>query len=468
MEEREQIKRISEAFARGRISRRRFMEMMAAVGVGAFAAGCVPSAAPPAAPAATAAPAGAPTQAPEAAAATGKKITANYMASGTYDKAAEYLKPIFEQRTGNSVELVTFPWQNLNQANITDLSTQTGQYDVISGEFWLASVFQHMLPLDDLVARDNIGPEYIPNLFQPGPSNFFEGKRISIPYSADAYAILYNQELFEMAGVEPKWDTWEDYIQVLDALQGKLPDGVSPHSFSFGNPEQPGSIFLGAYDGFLINKDNQFAVDREKAISALETTMKLVDYGPANVRSLSIDESTAVFLQGRSAALVGWPSFIRAQADDPAASEVVGKWQLGSYPGPGFPLLSCWNLFISSYSTEQDVAWEWIKAYANPANGKEFMVQFGIGSPFKSTYEDEELLKEHAHDFPAQAANLGRAKAMPHTFEAYEVLFRNLGDMLTGSATAEQVVERWHQSWAEMAVPAALIESAERQGLKEM
>jgi spermidine/putrescine-binding protein len=201
--EKDEIRRLGEDLRAGRISRRRFLELMAIAGVGSVAVACAPAAVPAAAPAATAAPAApvataapAATTAP-AAAFAGKKLTANYMASGTYDKAAEGLKPIFEKATGATVDLVTFPWENLNQANITDLSTQTGQYDVISGEFWIATVFQHLLPLDDMAARDNIGPEYIPALWAPGPSQFFEGKRISIPYSADAYAILYNTEIFD-------------------------------------------------------------------------------------------------------------------------------------------------------------------------------------------------------------------------------------------------------------------------------
>ncbi len=473
--EKDEIRRLGEDLRAGRISRRRFLELMAIAGVGSVAAACAPAVAPApaatavpaaaAAPAATAVPAA--TAAP-AAAFAGKKLTANYMASGTYDKAAEGLKPAFEKATGATVDLITLPWENLNQANITDLSTQTGQYDVMSGEFWIATVFQHMLPLDDMVARDNIGPEYIPALWEPGPSQFYEGKRISIPYSADAYAILYNTEIFDKAGVKPEWSTWEDYIKVLDELKAKLPADISPHSFCFGSPEQPGSIFLGAYDGYLISKENTYSVDDEKAVKALNTTMALVPYGPANVKSLSIDEATAVFLQGKSATLVGWPSFIHAQADDPAQSQVVGKWQLSPFPGPGFPLLSCWNLFISKYSKNPELGWEWMKAYANPTNGKDFMVTYGIGSPFTATYEDEELLAKHAHDFPAQMKNLGRAKAMPHAYEAYEVLFRNLGDMLTGAATAEQVVANWHKQWAEFTVPPALIESAEKQGLKEL
>jgi ABC-type glycerol-3-phosphate transport system substrate-binding protein len=137
-------------------------------------------------------------------------------------------------------------------------------------------------------------------------------------------------------------------------------------------------------------------------------------------------------------------------------------------PGPGFSMLSCWNLFISKYSKSPDVAWDWIKAYANAENGKYFMETYGIGSPFKSTYEDAELLKKHAHDYPAQLLNLGRTKSLPYTFEAYEVLFRHLGDLLTGSATAEEVVDRWQESWSKIEVPACLIEPAEKQGLKAM
>jgi maltose-binding protein MalE len=388
------------------------------------------------------------------------------MASGTYDKAAQSIASSFESKTGDKINIVTSPWADLNQQNITDLSTQTGQFDVISGEWWISSVFQHMLPLDDYVKRDNFGSDYIPNLFQPGPSNFYQGKRISVPYSADAVAVLFNKELFQTAGVTPEWKTWDDFISVMDSLKAKLPSGVSPHAFAFGAPEQPGSLFLGAYDGTLIATDNTYKVERDKATTALNTVKKLAQYGPSNVLALSIDEATAVFLQGKSAVLLGWPSFIRTQADKPATSQIVGKWQQGTFPAPGFPLLSCWNLFISKYSKNPDADWEWIKAYANPQNGKDFMVNFGVGSPFKSTYADQALVQAHSHDFPAQLQNLGKAKPVPYPFEAWELLYRNLGDFLAGSATADQVIDRWHQGWADIKPPDALIESAIGQGLK--
>jgi len=61
----------------------------------------------------------------------GKTITANFMASGTYDKAALEVKAKFEEETGGKVEIVAKPFDQLVQANLTDLAAGTGQYDVI-------------------------------------------------------------------------------------------------------------------------------------------------------------------------------------------------------------------------------------------------------------------------------------------------------------------------------------------------
>ncbi len=53
-------------------------------------------------------------------------VVATYMNSGTYDAAAEALKDAFEAETGLEIELVTAPWDILNQNHITDLVTGTG------------------------------------------------------------------------------------------------------------------------------------------------------------------------------------------------------------------------------------------------------------------------------------------------------------------------------------------------------
>ncbi len=396
------------------------------------------------------------------------EITATYMQSGTYDKAAEIVKADFKEATGVDVELVVAPWAVLNQNHITDLTTGTGEFDVMSGEFWIASVFDHMLSLDEFVQRDNYGDTFIERIWSAGPSNFYGGKRIGVPYSADAYGVFYRADIFEEYGVDPDWKTWDDFIARLGQLKEALADtDIAPNVYAWGAPEQNPAIFLGMYDGYLINADGAYELEKEKATAALDQMASLLEYNPENAIGLSIDEANAVFLDGKAATLIGWPSFVRAAADDPAKSKIVGKWRLGNFPGPGFPMVSAWNLFISKYSENPEESWEWIKAYSNPERAKQFMLDFGIGSPHRVTYEDEELLKEHAHDYPGQLANLNRAKSLPWTFEAFEIFFRNTGELLIGSINAEQVVENSQKAWAEIDVPEALVEIANAQGLQQ-
>ena len=98
-----------------------------------------------------------------------KEITTTFMKSGTYDLAAESIEKDFEKDTGIELEIATSPWSVLNQNHIADLTTGTGEFDVMSGEFWIATVFNHMLPLDSYVKRDGYGSTIIDRLWEPGP-----------------------------------------------------------------------------------------------------------------------------------------------------------------------------------------------------------------------------------------------------------------------------------------------------------
>ena len=395
----------------------------------------------------------------------GVEIVATYMQSGTYDIGAENIEAAFEGETGIELEIVAQPWAVLNQNHITDLTTGTGEFDVMSGEFWIASVYDRMLPLDDFVERDAFGADYIDTIWQPGPSGYFDGKRIGIPYSADAYGIIYRKDIFEEAGVSADWETWDDYIAALDQLAMHLEGSdIAPSVFAWGASEQTPAIFLGMYDGYLVDAEGNYALDEGSAIAALNQMASLLDYNPEGATGLSIDEANSVFLTGKAATMICWVSFVRASAQDPDASLVVDQWETAVFPGPGFPFLSAWNLFISEYSENPDAAWEWVKYYINPEQAKTRFVELGVGSPYLSTYEDAELMGQYSHDFPSMVQNLGRAQSVPWVFEAFEIFFRNTSELVIGSITAEEALANTLAGWSEVTVPEALVQSAAAQG----
>ena len=68
------------------------------------------------------------------------------------------------------------------------------------------------------------------------------------------------------------------------------------------------------------------SVEFDEAVRVFKLIKELLPYAPENALALSIDEANAVFLDGKAAMMPCWPSFVRAAADDPDQSKVVGKW----------------------------------------------------------------------------------------------------------------------------------------------
>ena len=395
----------------------------------------------------------------------GAEVVTTFMQSGTYDIGAEQLEPGFEELTGIELEIVASPFVVLVQNHITDLSTGTGEFDVISGDFWIGSVWNQMHPLDEFIEADMWGGSFIEGLMQPGPSGFFDGKRIGIPYSADAYGLIYRTDIFEEAGISADWETWDEFIAALDALEMHLEGtDIAPNVFAFGAAEQTPAIFLGMYDGYLVDSDGNYGLDHDKAVAALHQMKSLLDYNPEGATGLSIDEANSVFLTGKAATMICWVSFVRASAQDPDSSLVVDNWATAPFPGPGFPFLSAWNLFISGYSENPEAAWEWIKYYITEEEAKRRFVELGVGSPFLSTYEDAELIEKYSHDFPNMVDNLNRAESVPWIFAAFEIFFRHMSEFVIGAVDVDTMLENTLADWSELEVPEGLMQSAAAQG----
>ena len=395
----------------------------------------------------------------------GAEVVTTFMQSGTYDIGAEQLEPGFEELTGIELDIVASPFVVLVQNHITDLSTGTGEFDVISGDFWIGSVWNQMHSLEEFIERDMWGGSFIEGLMQPGPSGYYDGNRIGIPYSADAYGLIYRTDIFEEAGISADWENWTEFIEALDKLEMHLAGtDIAPNVFAFGAAEQTPAIFLGMYDGYLVDSEGNYGLDNDQAVAALNQMKSLLDYNPEGATGLSIDEANSVFLTGKAATMICWVSFVRASAQDPDSSLVVDNWATAPFPGPGFPFLSAWNLFISGYSENPEAAWEWIKYYITEEEAKRRFVELGVGSPFLSTYEDPELIERYSHDFPNMVANLNRAESVPWIFAAFEIFFRHMSEFVIGAVDVDTMLANTLADWSELEVPEGLVQSAAAQG----
>jgi multiple sugar transport system substrate-binding protein len=389
-------------------------------------------------------------------------ITFSVMASGTYDKAAASIVGDFKKSAGIDVTIAAFPWATLRQNNTTDLVTGTGNYDLMSGSYYLADVYSNFLPLDTYIKKYNIGKGLLPKLMDK--CEFYNGHQIGLPYGPDTYGFLYRKDLLDAAGI--KWPaTWSEFLDILpDLKQVAQSNGVDVLVFAGGAPEQAPALFLDKYDGYLITRDKKYQLQVDKALNALNQISLVLPYLASDFIGLNIDDANARFLSGKALMVYGWPSFVVAAADDSQKSQVVGKWALGKALTPGRPWLSLWQMFVSKYSKNPEAAVKFAMALINEKNDKLFYQKFGIGPESTATYQDAALMKQHSHQFLAQQYNLSLAANPALSGEAQDYLASELGEFFLGNINAQQVVDQVNEKWSAMTVPEGLITDAQKTG----
>jgi ABC-type glycerol-3-phosphate transport system substrate-binding protein len=394
-----------------------------------------------------------------------KSLTFSVMASGTYDKAAEALAADFQAKTGAKTTVAAFPWAILRQNNITDVVTGTNQYQVMSGGFYLAEIYQHFVPLDDYIKKDNMTNGLVQGLMDPGRSEYFNGKQIGFPYGTDVYGVMVNDDLLKQAGVDANFKTWDDFLAACSTIESK-DAGVACFSHPTGSPEQISAFFTGDYDGTYIDKNGHYALNVDKAVATGKLIAELWKHLPKQGNAMSFDEANAAFRDGKAAMLVTWPSFANAFLDADG-SPIKGHWHQVSFPGPGFPQLSQWQLFMVDSAPDKDLAWEWMKTFAGPQAAKTNYEKFGIGSPWQALYDDADLKAKHQHDWPAKLADLPRAQNLVLTGEALDFLNNTLQDIANGRTSPEDGVAAINAAWANFAVPQTLADVAVKVGAVE-
>lgn len=123
-------------------------------------------------------------------------------------------------------------------------------------------------------------------------------------------------------------------------------------------------------------------------------------------------------------------------------------------------------MFIPKATEDKDAAFKWIQEYAGEANAKEWYVTYGIGSVWQSTYEDEELAAQHAHQWPALTGDFARAKNPPLSGEAQDFLAATLIEIATGQTSAADGIASVNETWKTIPVPPSTLEVAAAAGFQ--
>jgi len=305
------------------------------------------------------------------------------------------------RQTGNAVRLVSVPnsaserlalFQQLLAARAPDIDVF--QIDVV----WPGLLAGHLVDL---------GPRAGGTVEQHFPAivanNTVRGRLVAMPWYADVGVLYYRTDLLERYG-ERVPQTWAELTTTAERIQDA--------ERAAGNARMWGFVWQGrAYEGLTCNalewiasRNGGTVVDAQGRVTignpqAVEAVRQAAGWigriTPRGVLNYTEEEARGVFQSGSAVFMRNWP-YAHALANAPD-SPVRGRIEVAPLPRGGpdgvqAGTLGGWQLAVSRYSQQRELAIDLVLYLTSPAEQKRRAIAAAYNPTIPALYADPEVL----------------------------------------------------------------------------
>lgn len=322
------------------------------------------------------------------------------------------------------------------------------QIDVI----WPGDLADHLVDLNEYGGADVAG-EHFDAIVQ---NNTVDGRLVALPWFTDAGLLYYRTDLLDKYNLDvpETWDQLEEAAMIIQ--EGER---------AAGNSDFWGYVWQGnAYEGLtcdalewvysngggtIISPDRMITINNEKAAEIIDQAAGWVGtISPEGVTSFQEEDARNMWQAGNAAFMRNWPyAYSLSNADD---SAVKGKFDVSPLPmgdgGTGAAALGGWNLAVSKYSDNVDVAAEVALFMASEQVQKLRAIEGSFNPTIKSLYEDEEVIAANEffrslYDVFINATPRPSTATAPNYNAVSTAFFSSVHEVLTGEVDARTALE---------------------------
>lgn len=322
------------------------------------------------------------------------------------------------------------------------------QVDVI----WPGDLAEHFVDLYQYGGKE-AAERHFPEIVE---NNTVDGKLVAIPWFTDAGLLYYRTDLLKEYGLEPP-TTWDE----LEAAAKKVQAGERAK----GNEDFWGYVWQGnAYEGLTCNAlewlasndggsiiefDATISVNNPRAVEILEQAAGWVGtISPPGVIGFAEEDARTVFQAGNALFMRNWP-YCYSLGNGPD-SAIAGKFDVSPLPagasGNGAATLGGWQLSVSKYSKNPEVAADVALFFASYEEQKARAIQASMNPTIMSLYQDPEALKASPfmgslYDVFINAVARPSTVSAPRYNEVSTLFFNAVHSVLTKKSTAADALE---------------------------
>lgn len=328
-------------------------------------------------------------------------VTISCGAVGAERQLCEEGVAAWSEKTGNDVQVVSTPNSATERLSLYQqlLAAQSGDVDIFQIDVvWPGMLARHMIDLAPHM--DGAESKHFEALVR---NNTVDGRLVAMPWFTDAGVLYYRKDLLEQYD-QPVPKTWEQLTESAETVMKAQREA--------GNDKFWGFVWQGrAYEGLtcdalewvashnggtIVNADGDVTIDNPQAIEALERASGWVDtISPRAVLNYTEEEARGVFQSGNALFMRNWPyAWSLAQSDDSPVKGKVGVVALpkGGEGGRHAGTLGGWQLAVSKYSENPDLAADLVRYLTSYEEQKRRAIEGSYNPTLPELYQDEDVL----------------------------------------------------------------------------
>ena len=307
------------------------------------------------------------------------KVTMFVSAGQRWELPARGVLPLFNERFPNvEVDIQAGPHGEHVTKSMMLATSKSSAMDVLYTDFGQWPAFYAVNAMEDLEPFAATDPGWYADYNEDTPTGVqyrvppnAEGTLYGLTGDGNAKLHFYRQDLMHAAGINKVPETWEEALEVAEALHDPDKD-----QYGFITTARRGGFagwvfwqMLASYGGEWFDKQAEGGwhptFNNDKGYMALETLMKLMKFRHPVTLNATDNECNSALANGSAVyAPLQWGT---AVLQNPEFSKFPNDIKTGLVPrgetaeSAHRPLMGGLGQYVSAYSKNKEAAWEWIK-----------------------------------------------------------------------------------------------------------
>lgn len=387
-----------------------------------------------------------------------KEVTIR-MISGSVGRELEVSQDIaslyMEENPNVTIEIFDSPHavQDRLAVYLQYLNAKSPEIDIYMIDvIWPGDLAEHLIDLNKY-GLGEAAKDHFPRIVE---NNTVDGDLVAMPWFTDAGLLYYRTDLLDKYGYSPP-KTWDELEETAAAIQ----EGER----AAGNADFVGFVWQGnayegltcdalewiasSYGGTIISPDKVITVNNENAIAAVDKAAGWVGtISPKGVTAFQEEEARNIWQGGNAAFMRNWPyCYSLGQGE---GSAIAGKFDVSPLPSSdgkgGAAALGGWQLAVSKYSENPEVAADVVRFFTNYESQKTKAIEISHNPTIIALYEDEDVLAASPffgslYDVFINATPRPSTATAPNYNAVSVAFFQAVHSVLTGKADAAEAFE---------------------------